>query len=199
MGATERTGRPTQAQRRIKPALAGLLERKSLQTLTVSEIARAAGINRGTFYLHYADKFDLLQELENEAIEGLAGILLTDSGETVDDPLALIPYPVILRALQYIKGDFVFIHALLGPNGDPLLVDRIKVLLQRAVDAQVARSVNLHHASAGFPADYAAEILLSGIVSIVLLWIRKGAAEPPEQIASMVSRAKRISPYELLQ
>lgn len=50
----------------------------------------------------------------------------------------------------------------------------------------------------GLPNDYANEILLSSISAVVLLWLKKDGKESPEEIATMVCKAKELSPYELL-
>lgn len=47
---------------RFDEALLALLEKKSFEYLTVSEICKAAGVNRSTFYLHYENLSDLLNE-----------------------------------------------------------------------------------------------------------------------------------------
>ena len=48
-----------------------LLEKKSFDSITVGDIAKAANINRGTFYLHFIDKFDLLDKIELQLFENL--------------------------------------------------------------------------------------------------------------------------------
>lgn len=73
------TQRKTQTKATIKKIFTKLLIDKGLNSLTVSDITRLANINRGTFYLHYLDKYDLLEKLENEIISDLTEILLKDS------------------------------------------------------------------------------------------------------------------------
>lgn len=53
----------------IKNAFATLINEKGFINITVNDIADNAMINRSTFYLHYADKFDLLQKTIDEAIK----------------------------------------------------------------------------------------------------------------------------------
>ena len=45
--------RVRKTKRNIKHALAQLLQTKPLNKITVTEIAKTAEINKGTFYLHY--------------------------------------------------------------------------------------------------------------------------------------------------
>ena len=46
----------------MNQALISLLEKKDIEFITVTEITKKAGVNRSTFYLHYENTKDLLQE-----------------------------------------------------------------------------------------------------------------------------------------
>ncbi len=197
--------RNTGTKQQIKNAFTKLLKEKGMDSLTISEIARDANINRGTFYLHYIDKYDLLEKLENEVIEELTKILLCDDSNddienpnNIDDLIDIIPYNAILNALYYVKSDFEFIEALTGNGGDPMFVERFKRIIEQLILIQIEKTDKLNFSMKGLPEDYAREILLSSATAIILLWIKKGALESPEVIAEMLSKAKEISPYELL-
>jgi AcrR family transcriptional regulator len=60
----------------IREALVSLVEEKGFEALSVSDLTRRADINRGTFYLHYQDKFDLLEQTETEIIRDFEAIIL---------------------------------------------------------------------------------------------------------------------------
>lgn len=47
----------------LQDALKRLLEEKEFDEITIQDIAKAATLNRATFYAHYPDKFALLEEL----------------------------------------------------------------------------------------------------------------------------------------
>ncbi len=50
----------------MNQALLYLLEKKDIEFITVTEITKKAGVNRSTFYLHYENIYELLEEtLEN--------------------------------------------------------------------------------------------------------------------------------------
>ncbi|GEK37615.1 TetR family transcriptional regulator [Enterococcus thailandicus] len=167
--------------------------------MTVSDIAKQSQINRGTFYLHYVDKYDLMEKLEMEAIYDLKQILLLDTNpKNLEDPIQLIPYESILHALIYIKNDFEFIQALASEGGDPHFMQMVKDILNELVLSKLDKSKSLQFSRKNLPDDYAKEILLSSIVGVVNLWIKKGGEETPEQIATIITKAKEISPYELL-
>ena len=54
--------RVIKTKERIESALLELLKMKPLEKITVTELARMAMINKGTFYLHYLDIFDLYRQ-----------------------------------------------------------------------------------------------------------------------------------------
>lgn len=56
-----RKKRKTNSKNAIRSALSRLLLEQSLESLTISQLTKEAGINRGTFYLHYVDKQDMIQ------------------------------------------------------------------------------------------------------------------------------------------
>ena len=56
-------------RRSIINAFLQLRSRKSLEKITVKELAALAEINKATFYLHYHDVYDLSENLEREAVQ----------------------------------------------------------------------------------------------------------------------------------
>lgn len=53
----------------IHEAFFALLHEKGFSKTTVTDICKRAEINRGTFYLHYVDKYALLDEIIDEALD----------------------------------------------------------------------------------------------------------------------------------
>lgn len=72
----QQTGRPRKTDRRtlytrmvIKEAYMALLHKKEPARITVTDLCKAAEINRSTFYLHYMDSQAVLEELLDELLE----------------------------------------------------------------------------------------------------------------------------------
>lgn len=55
---TDRRVRKTRGQ--LRQGLVRLMREKSIQDITVKELCEECDINRGTFYLHYTDVYQLL-------------------------------------------------------------------------------------------------------------------------------------------
>ncbi|MCR5640476.1 MAG: TetR/AcrR family transcriptional regulator [Lachnospiraceae bacterium] len=92
-----------------------LFTTKGVNETSIAEIAKEAGIAKGTFYLYFRDKYDI----RNKLISYKAGTLLIDAAEQVklhghteqlslpDRILALVDY--IIKALQADKNLLMFI------------------------------------------------------------------------------------------
>lgn len=55
-------------RRVIKESLLRLLEDRPVNRITVKEVCEAAQINRATFYAHFTDCFDVLNQMENDLL-----------------------------------------------------------------------------------------------------------------------------------
>ena len=55
----------------IKNAFIQQVEEVGFERVTVKNLALVAEINRGTFYLHYSDKYDVMEDLRQELLKEL--------------------------------------------------------------------------------------------------------------------------------
>ncbi len=107
----------------LQNALLELLQQKPIQALTVKELCEKAGVNRGTFYLHYLDIYDLLEKMEDELLAELQAILAGASvlgGAPGHSSSGFIP--VLFR---FFEKNREMCAILLGEHGDKKFVQRI--------------------------------------------------------------------------
>lgn len=64
--------RVVKTKRAIKQAFLEMLKHKELNRITVTELAKIAEINKGTFYLHYSDIYELYDEVLTNSIQNTA-------------------------------------------------------------------------------------------------------------------------------
>lgn len=193
--------RNTMTEAKIKAAFTELMQSKGFDAMTVSGIVRAAGINRGTFYLHYLDKFDLRQQLIDDTIADLTRILITRPGDREWRPGNVsdcFDPEAIAEALRYVKRDYAFFDAVSRSGNDMQMYDRVKDVLKQMLLGQ-ASHVGAELRYSGIPRDYALEILVSAVSSIIWLWIRRGCKETPEEICAIIEKNKTIAPIDILR
>jgi Transcriptional regulator len=186
--------RKTESKEYIIEAFTRLLHEKSLEKITVSDISRLAGINRGTFYLNYLDKEDLLVSIINEKVNGLKNIMTENDNLSKIDILDTVPYETILDLLYYFKKDSYFISGLVKNHAEgyfitafknimeDLFFERLKLTQVKFSDSQV---------------NYLIEMINSNIISITLLWIKRDFSESEEEIAQLLEISKTTAPLDL--
>ena len=57
----------------LQNALVDLMLEKAVGKISVTELTQKADVNRSTFYLHYLDIYDMLEQMENEFVETIQG------------------------------------------------------------------------------------------------------------------------------
>ena len=83
---------------KMDEALISLLEKKEFEYITIKEICDAAGVNRSTFYLHYENTYDLLQEATKYILDKHFSYYDVDKKD------------VVQRLENYQKNELVFIN-----------------------------------------------------------------------------------------
>lgn len=58
-------------QEALKAAIIDLMKEKSFDDITIQDLSDRANVSRGTIYLHYMDKYDLLDKLIETHIDEL--------------------------------------------------------------------------------------------------------------------------------
>ena len=100
----------------LRACLTKLLKEKKIKEISVKEISEMADINRGTFYLHYRDVFDLLESIENDMFRQFTEILDRHASDEVIEA----PEKLLTDILTFIKENADLTMILLGPNGDAI-------------------------------------------------------------------------------
>ena len=97
--------RVRKTRKQLKDCLIQLLKEKKVQDITVRELTEMADLNRGTFYLHYKDVFDLLEKTEAELFEEFNSLVLSHDAQDLKQRPSLIFHEIF--SLVYENADLV--------------------------------------------------------------------------------------------
>ena len=162
----------------IRESLFELLESRPLNQITVKSLCELADINRGTFYSHYADIYDLVEQLEGELIENMTSAIQFESIGKQDQ---LQMFTDLCSHIKTNIGDYKII--LLNPESS------------RCMDKILAETYH-HHASTLMSKnpqlsqnmiDYSFAFLSSGGNKVILKWIENDFEESPEEMAKLIN------------
>lgn len=173
--ATDRRVRRTKAQ--LRSALNQLLLEKSPEEITVTELTRLADVNRGTFYCHYKDVADMVEQTEKEIFAEFARLMDAYSAKDLRQGLG----PILEDVFSYIQRSFgpVPVYAL---KEDSAFLDRFKTLLRE----KVSREWNgLYSFTGTEQREFYLSFLVGGVVGLIQLWLESGQKESPQEMAAL--------------
>lgn len=173
---TDRRVRKT--KRQLRMALTTLMMEKSVGEITVREIAELADVNRGTFYAHYKDVYDLLTQLEETIFVRLEEISVINSSPDWDQ--STYHYLEDVLKLCYDSADVY--RALICRNNDMDFQQRLFETLKN----QYMRSFLERTCSAsGRELDLFCSFAVQGMLSITKEWMDSGLKESPAEMAKL--------------
>lgn len=150
----------------ICTALLELMNTKSFDAITISELVRRAGVSRQSFYRNYRGKEEVVREIEDTLLEELEESM-SDPAYQNDPKLWLIEFFSRIRANEALvtllqKADLV--HALFA---------RIPFLVEDRMNLHTPR---LHYDIIG---------KLGALKAILLEWFNTGMKESEEEMADL--------------
>ncbi|WP_308636886.1 TetR/AcrR family transcriptional regulator [Paenibacillus silvisoli] len=181
----------------IRSALFALIEEKGFEAVTVRDITTKAGLNRGTFYLHYQDKYDLLEKCKDEVWQGYEAKIRHA------DPTLLFyyaergeAYPYLIDVFRFFGEHSSFFRVMMGPKGDPSFILRYKNKLrmhlqQKLIELQPDEQHLL------VPRQFLTAYISSANIGIVQDWLESGMPHTPEEMALLISRITRLGPLQM--
>ncbi|MHB1315410.1 MAG: TetR/AcrR family transcriptional regulator [Christensenellales bacterium] len=171
---TDRRVRKTKAL--IRQTLTQLLLEKDLKDITVSELTVRADINRGTFYLHYQDIYDLFEQLEKDILNNFTEII------TKYRKRSLSPFlPVLLETFRYIRSNSDIFIAILKTKETVFLTKIIEMC--RPQNITEWRDLFCSGREEYF--EYYYSFITFGCIALLRQWFENGMSETPEEIAAL--------------
>lgn len=163
-------------------ALTTLMKEKSIKDITVKELCETTDINRGTFYLHYKDIYDMLEKVEQELLQQLEQIFKSYHPDNTPD----FPYPLFVEIFELIDENSDLCCALLSSNGDISFLTKMKKMFEQQY---IHEWVKKHHSSEFIPTyEYFTNFLVSGCSGLIETWLAHGKVESPEEMAALISK-----------
>ena len=154
----------------LKDAMVGLLREKEIGKITVKELCQQAGINRGTFYLHYGQPNDVLMEIEQE--------FLTDYLQLFDPYMQQADTGALGRLLEGIFRHRELSTLLLGSHGSPRFQQRIKDTFRSNILGEWQEEFpEYDRADLAFVYEYA----IAGSMRVIAWWLENDHGITPEE------------------
>ena len=167
--------RVVKTKKGIHQALLHLLQNKPLTHIKVTELCKAANINRGTFYFHYEEVGDVFAELYEE--------IMIDLKASYDEPYKRTNHltvetldPNTIRIFHHIKRYENFYKIVLSENGAMtyyyMLFDAVRSIFISNDYTKTHEHVN----------GYFYSYTTNAILGLIIEWYRRGFQESAEEM-----------------
>ena len=174
----DRRVRKTRMQ--LRTGLTQLMHEKAVKDITVRELAQLVDINRCTFYLHYRDIYDMVEQVEQEVATEFENMVNAHPPEELEEK----PINLLIDLFSFFHANADLCSALLGGNGDMSFVNRLIALLRE----RVLEFWHLEQRKDPDQYDYYFSFLASGFMGVIREWYANDMAEPIPQMASMAEQ-----------
>lgn len=165
----------------INHAFMELLNEKEFEQITINDLSERANVNRGTFYLHYMDKYDLLdQYIEDHLSKMMNSCTVTTLEENMEEKDEAV------RALQslfvYIEENMTFFS---------IMLTRKKTSAFREQMLEVASTVIRKKIDGGginqnMDKELMVQFMASAFVGIAEDWILNQMPHSPQYMAEQI-------------
>ncbi len=166
----------------LREALISLIEERGFDALTVGELTERAMVSRAAFYRSYQDKYDLVEQIFEEAMSALFGAI-GDFGREH-------PTEVWVTFFEHIAQYDRLYRALLGKKGSPWFARKMRAdlagLIQEHWDLPHGPNMFAH---APHPIHPIFGTLIPDLVSAMLVeaiawWLEQGRSATPKEMAT---------------
>ncbi|RND88526.1 DNA-binding transcriptional repressor AcrR [Lacticaseibacillus paracasei] len=180
---------------KIQKAFIQLLQQEGFGKLSVQQLVKLASISRGTFYLHYFDKYDLLNHYEDEIVSHVNSIferfpkpmMQNRRGKTTHENDAFF------QLFKYLYRQRELAALLLNESSTQLIgkVKQLIVAVLRQGDGDAANN------SGQVPSEYAQEIVSQGVLDIIVYWLNQNPVLSPEEAYHIFRQTRLLTPEQL--
>jgi len=195
------TPRPTRHERRrlqtrkqLMQSTLELVLEKGYDAISIQDITDRADLGRGTFYIHFKDKEEvvwtafreLFQELEQEAHKQL------------DRRMPQVEYYGLLNIFRHAERNRDLYRVMFGGQGSAALMGRAQDFLAKAFLYDIRNAPQPPEVNFNIPEEVEAQILVGVISRLLTWWLETPNTYSAEQMAAMTYEALyRKAPPEL--
>ncbi|WP_260608650.1 TetR/AcrR family transcriptional regulator [Enterococcus durans] len=125
MTKKEKDIRYYRTKKRMNDAMIELLKIKNFNQITVKDICEKATISRSGFYLHYMDKYDLVEKYQLELMKQINRIIDEETKRNASME------EIMIKILYFFKKEGLLLGLLLSNKGSVEIQNQVKKALQQ--------------------------------------------------------------------
>ncbi len=187
MDSSENDRRVTRTKQAIEEAFIACVKEKGFDATKISDIVARANINRGTFYLHYQDKYDFKEKLEDSTVADLkAQVVRAKKRYNLDKSDLDYGYEYLFRfILNYMKKHKDRIQILFSLGGENSFRHKLQELLLENLTEELYPAILQENLQV--PVVYWSIYMASADIGVIEYWLGGGCKESIDEIARILT------------
>ena len=176
--------RMRRTRKAIKEAYIDLVVEKGPNSISVTELAERADINRKTFYAHYQTTADVLDDIENETVHYISSIF----NEIDFDKMGYNPYPLFERLNHLLSAErdlFTFLEK-------TRTVGHIAQKMDEIIRARLMEAMQKKEHLSDVETQIILDFQAAGIFAVYLRWHNSDRSTSLKEVAEVISRILRF-------
>lgn len=122
----KRPEKTDQTKAELREAFWRLYSEQPIEKITVGQVCALAGYNRGTFYLHFQDLYEMLEGIEDTLLEGMTECVQTCMERLKNDSSKLNRIAACKDVVLYYERNKPYVSVLLSEQGDSSFIIKLK-------------------------------------------------------------------------
>ena len=164
---TPNNKRKRDSQDKIEKTFLQLIQKKEIETISISDICKITGLNRSTFYANYIDIYDLVEKVMLRMADEFADILYSKNSKQNKQGY--------INMFKEIKNNQIFFKT---------------YFKLESISKSPATMFNSEMAEKYYDnkyIDYHIEFFRAGLNAIIKKWLDNNCKESPEEMAEIIS------------
>jgi AcrR family transcriptional regulator len=195
MSAKRKDPRAVRTQSLLKRAFIELMEEREFEQITVADISERATVKRATFYLHYKDKTDLMNQCIDETLNELHENVSKQVSFLGDfDFLEDQPHPSFVQLFHQIGENYPFYRALLVTNRIPSLASGLLAFIHEFISEGI-NQIEPNDQNLTANRELIIKYVESAFLEVIIWWIEKGMHVSEQEMAFQLMNLSIKGPY----
>lgn len=184
----------TKAERIIANSFFKLLEKKHFENISVKDITQNVELSRGTFYIYFDNKYDLVEKIEGKVFDRFVSIMKEIRNQGKQDYYSYIEQgfnPLFLKYFDHLEENCYEFKIMFSDN----YISGFSNRLSRLIMQERMKTTNTWHNSnisvnniQPLTRRYREEVLSSLYISLFSTWINNDMDLEKEEIARLLSK-----------
>jgi AcrR family transcriptional regulator len=179
--------RVRRSRRMLRDALIALMREREYGEISVSDIAERADLNRATFYLHYTDKQDLLQQSIDDVLAEIAEHFQHIALETNLTDASKVEL-LLLKMFEFIAQNADFYKVMLS-KGDVQFTNQWQGLFREKLKHRISsQQPKMKITDETVPIDLLLAYTSSACTGAIKWWFENDMKYTPQYLSKILSR-----------